>query len=73
MADEPLYALVLFPQLFGVKRVPINRKKLTERTMLRLEEFLNLFPPVLLLFEPVHPVAFLLILDSQFVRDNLSC
>src|SRR5579863_2514381 len=72
MADEPLYALVLFPQLFGVKWVAINREKLTERTILRFEEFLNLFPPVLLFFEPVHPVALLLILDYQFVGDNLS-
>src|SRR5579864_3563873 len=73
MADEPLYALVLFQQLLGVKWVAINRKKLTERTILRLEDFLNLFPPGFRLFEPVHPVALLLALDFQFVRDHLPC
>src|SRR5579872_1004779 len=73
MVDEPLYALVLFLPLFSVKWVAINREQLTERTILRLEDFLNLFPPVLRLFELIHPVALLLILDSQFVGDNVSC
>jgi len=73
MADEPLYALALFPPLFVVKWVAVNRKKLSERAVRRFEDFLNLFPPELRFFEPVHPVALLLILDSQFVGDNLSC
>jgi len=45
MGDQLLYALFLFQQLLGVKWVAVNGEKLTKRTILGLEDFLNMFPP----------------------------
>ncbi len=73
MAHELLQALVLFLPLFGIKWVASNGEKPTKRTNVCLEDFLDLFLPRLLFFEPVHPVAMTLILNLQFVSDYPPC
>src|SRR6266849_2575568 len=73
MAHEPLHALVLFVLLFGVKWAAINGEESTERTIVCLEDFQDLFPPGFLFFEPVHPVAVILMLEFQFVGDHPPC
>jgi len=56
-----------------VKWVAINGEKSTQRTIVCLEDFLDLFLPGFLFFEPVHPADVILILDFQFVGDHLKC
>src|SRR5438105_1955715 len=73
MAHEPLHALVLFLLLFGIKWVATNGEESTERTIVCLDDFLDLFPPGFLFFKPVHPVAVILILEFQLVGDHLPC
>src|ERR1035437_8121177 len=73
MAHEPLHALVLFLLLFSVKWAAINGEESTKRTIVCLEDFLDLFPPGFLFFEPVHPATVILFLEFQFVGDHLPC
>src|SRR5579863_6531211 len=73
MAYEPLHALVLFLPLFGVQWAVIDGEESTERTVVCLDDFLDLFPTSFLLLDPVHPAPVLLTLDLQFVDDHLPC
>ena len=72
MAHEALQALVLFLPLFGVKWAAVKREEPTERTIVCLEDFLDLLLPGFLFFKPVHPVAVIFSLEFQFVGDHLS-
>jgi hypothetical protein len=43
IAHKPLNAPVLFLLLFGVKGAAVGGEKATERTIFRLDDFLDLF------------------------------
>src|SRR6266853_2530200 len=73
MAHEPLQTLVLLLLLFGVQRMTINGEGSTKRTIVCLDDFLDLFPSGFLFFQPVHPVAVIVVLEFQFVGDYPPC
>jgi hypothetical protein len=62
---------ILFLLLFGIKWLATYGEDSTERPIVCLENFQDLFFPRFLFFEPVHPMAAILILDFQFVVDYL--